>query len=454
MNLAMTEVKCDIEACLSAADDHIGSNAHRNKHHHHHKHHHNHHKHHHRKHQNQETKDSVCKGGKELAGGLSSPENDSPAAIHAAPWLEDSSDMQPRRPPMSTTPAEKKRAGAKEGRDEVEMKTGVENKDKCPKQGEFACAYHEDASCRQEPLSKQDSLNEQNGFRGSSNISRSMAPTIHVQHGIHDIPGAFAVSGVDREQRPDTPTIDPTIDTMSIPRSLEPISAEAVDVEADNRRFYKRLERELRTRLAERERNTAVAEVVDLPVWLSSPRVRRWIIIGAVLLICTIILAVVLTLVLKPPPEPPDLVDFLASISFDGGVAVRTSSTPQNDAMNWLSTDPLLANYSDSKKSQRYALATLFFSTRGDSWSDNEGWLSDDDECLWHNEANVNGAGCSEAGSFMRLALSSNNLNGTIPEEIALLSDSLGKCRLEVAGNATIVTHACSLFPSDFLVIM
>jgi hypothetical protein len=96
--------------------------------------------------------------------------------------------------------------------------------------------------------------------------------------------------------------------------------------------------------------------------------------------------------------------------------------TPQNNALNWLANNTHLDSYLDAKKIQRYALATLFFSTNGTSWNREDSWISDDDECDWYN----NEASLCTRGSVETLSLSENNLVGTIPNELALLSN-LGK---------------------------
>jgi hypothetical protein len=133
-----------------------------------------------------------------------------------------------------------------------------------------------------------------------------------------------------------------------------------------------------------------------------------------------------------PPEElPQELVQLLSSVSFDGGTALQTPSTPQNHAAIWLANNTNLDTYSDAKKIQRYVLATLFFSTHGDGWDNNTGWLTDEDECSWYNKANE--AFCVN-GSILELDMSDvdkgNNLVGTIPNELALLSTSISKSSL------------------------
>jgi hypothetical protein len=119
------------------------------------------------------------------------------------------------------------------------------------------------------------------------------------------------------------------------------------------------------------------------------------------------------------------LTQLLSSESFDGGAALRTPSTPQNKALNWLAENAALSSYSDRKKIQRYVLATLYYSTSGDNWVNKFGWLSDRDECEWYNDAE--GPFC--VGGFVgELDLHGpNGLAGTIPPELALLSNSLCK---------------------------
>jgi hypothetical protein len=55
--------------------------------------------------------------------------------------------------------------------------------------------------------------------------------------------------------------------------------------------------------------------------------------------------------------------------------------------------------------------------------------MSDDDECTWFtHETNVETRPvCDENGAYSIIRLEKNNLEGTLPLELALLSDSLCK---------------------------
>jgi len=234
------------------------------------------------------------------------------------------------------------------------------------------------------------------------------------------VPGAFHVAGPDAQDG--SSLADPDSDTDS---SLVEVSADLVNTEEDDRNFHERLQQELEREREERERNTAIAEVVTRDGKFS-PRCRRLFIVGAVLAIVAIVLGTVLPRVLEPEPVSPlpDLIELLLPISPGGGAALQTPSTPQSDALNWLANNTKIDSYSDKMKIQRYALATLYYSSSGNGWQYNTGWLSDEDECGWYNEAD--GPACLN-GTVLALNLNDNNLIGAAPAEIALLT-SLGKC--------------------------
>jgi hypothetical protein len=121
----------------------------------------------------------------------------------------------------------------------------------------------------------------------------------------------------------------------------------------------------------------------------------------------------------------------LSSVSSDGGEALRNSSTPQSMAFNWTVTNnALLRPDSDEQIIQRYALATLFYSTHGDNWTENENWLDDGSECgRWETSSYYSDDGdggvplvCTAANEVSELDLGYNNLQGRLPPEIGLLS--------------------------------
>jgi len=106
-------------------------------------------------------------------------------------------------------------------------------------------------------------------------------------------------------------------------------------------------------------------------------------------------------------------------------------SSPQHRALLWLANDDNRTMFNfDPKLLERYALVTLFFATGGGegSWHSNYNFLSDEDVCAWMDKpvfsyedlrSSMMGASCyyTEGRSVTELALASNNLIGTIPEE-------------------------------------
>lgn len=108
-------------------------------------------------------------------------------------------------------------------------------------------------------------------------------------------------------------------------------------------------------------------------------------------------------------------------------------SSPQVRALQWLSSDDSLASFSTERKKQRFALATFFYSTDGENWTNNDQWLSSTDECLWFTSGRA-GLQCNTDGLFTNLEINFNGLNGTIPAELGLLSNSLNTIDLVPIG--------------------
>jgi len=105
----------------------------------------------------------------------------------------------------------------------------------------------------------------------------------------------------------------------------------------------------------------------------------------------------------------------LKKMAPDDGVSLDDSLSPQFKAYSWLvgSNRSSYENLSDVLLLQRYAMATLYFSLAGHGWTDKEGWLSDEDVCVWESVEECNGV-----EMVTDLELYSNNLVGRIPVEI------------------------------------
>lgn len=121
-----------------------------------------------------------------------------------------------------------------------------------------------------------------------------------------------------------------------------------------------------------------------------------------------------------------ELLDLLVGVSSDGGIALQDSSSPQYSAMEWIRTSGAFDNFDEQVLLQRYALATLYFSTGGEQWGTSTGWLTDAAECDWYTSSTISRI-CDFNGNIVELNLSGNNLVGSIPPELNLLSGSLGK---------------------------
>jgi Leucine-rich repeat (LRR) protein len=135
-----------------------------------------------------------------------------------------------------------------------------------------------------------------------------------------------------------------------------------------------------------------------------------------------------------PPTTPgdPELYHFKQAIlpSYTQ-VALQNPESPQAQALEWLLQNENLETLSDARRRQRFVLATLFYSTRGQRWwLQKDGWLDPAiHECEWHSSTKSVRTSHAERTTsicvdeeYRILDLTRNELRGTIPAEIALLT--------------------------------
>ncbi|CAB9513690.1 Leucine Rich Repeat [Seminavis robusta] len=116
------------------------------------------------------------------------------------------------------------------------------------------------------------------------------------------------------------------------------------------------------------------------------------------------------------------------------------SNSSQARAYSWLMEDPNLESYPDWRVLQRFALATFYYSTGGTDWTINDNWLNhSQDECKdWAFRTDTDGfdpttrddkiivnSPCDANGRYQYLLMSGNNLAGSVPQEVGLLSSLL-----------------------------
>ena len=118
------------------------------------------------------------------------------------------------------------------------------------------------------------------------------------------------------------------------------------------------------------------------------------------------------------PASSIDLWNFLATTLHQE--ALLEESSIYYDAFKWLEGDEKLSTYDENQIKQRYVFACLYMATNlDDNWSRSDRWMSSDDECAWF------GIFCDVEGRVLELNLTDNGLVGTVPQQMAFLSDSL-----------------------------
>jgi hypothetical protein len=132
----------------------------------------------------------------------------------------------------------------------------------------------------------------------------------------------------------------------------------------------------------------------------------------------------------SPSPSPTaassayDLQEFLKLLPDYSQAALLDEASPQAKAFAWLQRDSDLALYSEFQRLQRFALATLFYATNGEQWSNNDGWVENFpfDECDWFMGDPRSIEECVN-GRHEELTLDLNGLVGTLPDELAMMTD-------------------------------
>jgi len=119
-------------------------------------------------------------------------------------------------------------------------------------------------------------------------------------------------------------------------------------------------------------------------------------------------------------PKAEKILSIVNSVTLSGETIVYpphpSDPSPEELAVEWLVEEEFLNLDNTFRVTQRYALATLYFSTSGDSWTKNFKWLKPVSEGEWHGITCVAGRSAVE-----RIILDGNNLSGFIPADVELL---------------------------------
>jgi hypothetical protein len=114
--------------------------------------------------------------------------------------------------------------------------------------------------------------------------------------------------------------------------------------------------------------------------------------------------------------------------------ALEDPTSPQSQALEWLLYDhspDVVMNYTVSRLLQRYALATLYYSTNTNGWRFRQQWMTTNPnvhECEWWSSLKIPGYPspgrtiCNDQLEYTAILLSKNYLAGTLPPELSLIT--------------------------------
>jgi len=158
-------------------------------------------------------------------------------------------------------------------------------------------------------------------------------------------------------------------------------------------------------------------------------RRKLWYLFGAVAFVLVLFLAIYLPLSSNSPAEKraatqQKVLKYLTA--YVDTNKLEDTSSPQYKAAIWMATeDGRKVRLTSKNWLQRYALMVLFYATS--PWNSNTGFATDDSECHWFTfNPTFNfyrGVFCNSNYEVTYLVLQLNNLQGSIPEELGLLTN-------------------------------
>ena len=115
--------------------------------------------------------------------------------------------------------------------------------------------------------------------------------------------------------------------------------------------------------------------------------------------------------------------EFLLTLPVETRQRIEVNATAQQLAYEWLEISNAYDIYGVDRLTTRFALATFFYATNGVNWLVSTDWLRGEiSECEWYSDEDDQSEVCDDQENLLRLRLIENNLDGSIPQEISLLS--------------------------------
>ena len=117
---------------------------------------------------------------------------------------------------------------------------------------------------------------------------------------------------------------------------------------------------------------------------------------------------------------------------------LSNQTSPKYKALSWIALeDELVSSPHDPSMIDRFIIAVLYYSTGGDLWKNNSGWLSPTSVCSWYGvvDCTENQRHVTDLNFITKYEFgipSGNELEGMLPTELGsmqmLTSLRLGKC--------------------------
>jgi len=169
-------------------------------------------------------------------------------------------------------------------------------------------------------------------------------------------------------------------------------------------------------------------------------KTRIGIFLLVVFFLCAIILPVILiNTQANSSARKQEIESFLLDKNLTQSFALDDPGSPQHKAVLFLASEDFdNSELSDEKLTERYALTVFYYATGGPTWRYKMNFLEPTDACLWHSffmnskndDITQEGAICDTDKRVRALEIPTNNLQGSLPNELQHLSNSMEQLNL------------------------
>ena len=129
--------------------------------------------------------------------------------------------------------------------------------------------------------------------------------------------------------------------------------------------------------------------------------------------------------------------------------SINVPGTCQNWAREWLRSGKDIMEYQAARIRQRFTMAHIYCEFGGENWLESDLWVSELHECDWYTQIDIDP--CSRNEEYQIIRLSGQQIRGTLPPELSMISSLWEIVLTDTLISGTIPTDYAKLEQLDTL---